>query len=610
MRIPRITLKGEPKKKSFAVRYIARKFKKGYIAWQEKKKKEQMGGISGGTFIYQPTIYAPYSRKEIGKGGGLGGGGKEVTKEVHIEKEGVEIPTRYAGGGGAISAEDRELLRQINISYYLIPRFPKRGDTIFAYANIRWDSNLGELIYSVIEPKLTQRDREIIEFVKKELEERLDVDFIKLGEVRAKSVLRAEILRILNTVPDVQTDESKKSTLLYYMEKEIMGLGKIETLMSDPNIEDISCDGIGIPIYVYHRDPQIGSLKTNIMFSDGDELNTFAFRLSQKCRKVISIAEPLLDGALPDGSRVQATLGTDIARKGSNFTIRKFTEEPLTPSHMLRKGTLNSTQIAYLWLAIDNGQSVLISGGTATGKTSLLNALSLFIRPNLKVVSIEDTAELRLPHPHWIPEVARTALSSEGKKGRGEVSLFDLLKSSLRQRPDYIIMGEVRGKEAFVLFQQMATGHPSLATIHAASIEQLIDRLTTPPISLPPSLIENINVIVFLTLSRLRESYVRRTDAILEVVGIKDNKPVTNMVFEWKPITDTFEISQKSFVLKSLAKRMGISEETIKDELMRRKMILEWMLEQEIYDYREVAKIVSEYYSNPDKVMDMVETAA
>jgi len=604
MRIPRITLKGEPKKKSFAVRYIARKFKKGYIAWMKKKQKEKQ---AAGGFIYQPIIYAPYSKKEIGKGGGLGGGGKEVTKEVRIEKEGVEIPTRYSGGGGAISSEDRELLQQINISYHLIPRFPKKGDIIFAYANIRWDPNLGELVYSVIEPKLTQRDRDIIESVKKELEERLDVDFIKLGEVRAKSVLRAEILRILNTVPDVQTDETKKSTLLYYLEKEIMGLGKIETLMSDPNIEDVSCDGIGIPLYVYHRDPQIGSLKTNIMFSDVDELNTFVFRLAQKCKKMISIADPLLDGALPDGSRVQSTLGTDIARKGSNFTIRKFTEEPLTPSHMLRKGTLNSTQIAYLWLVIDNGQSVLISGGTATGKTSLLNALSLFIRPNLKVVSIEDTAELRLPHPHWIPEVARSALSTEGKKG--DVSLFDLLKSSLRQRPDYIIMGEVRGKEAYVLFQQMATGHPSLATIHAASIEQLIDRLTTPPISLPPSLIENINVIVFLTLSRLKESYVRRTDAILEVIGIKDAKPVTNRVFEWKPITDTFEISEKSFILKSLARRMGVSEETIKDELMRRKIIIEWMLEQEIYDYREVAKIVSEYYSNPDRVMDMVETA-
>jgi flagellar protein FlaI len=189
------------------------------------------------------------------------------------------------------------------------------------------------------------------------------------------------------------------------------------------------------------------------------------------------------------------------------------------------------------------------------------------------------------------------------------VSLFDLLKSSLRQRPDYIIMGEVRGKEAFVLFQQMATGHPSLATIHAASIEQLIDRLTTPPISLPPTLLENINIVVFLTLSRLKEHYVRRADTILEIIGVKDNKPVSNKVFEWKPITDSFAISQKSFVLKSIAKRMGVTEKAIKDELMRRKIVLEWMLQQEIYDYREFARIVSEYYSNPEKVIDLVEAS-
>jgi flagellar protein FlaI len=603
MRIPRIRMQSQPEKKSFAAMPIARKFKKGYIAYRKKKQTEQVLGGSvgpGGQFYYQPMIYAPYIRK------GGAQKGQQGQQEVQTEREGVEIPLNYTGTKGAISTEEeREALQQISITYHLIPRFPKIGDLIFAYASIKWNPSAGELEYNVFEPKLVQQDRETIDFVKKELEEKLDVDFIKLGEVKAKSLLKAEILSILGAL-ETPLDESRKDAIMYYIEKDIMGLGKIETLMNDPNIEDISCDGVGIPIYVYHRDPQIGSLKTNIVFSDIDELNTFVFRLAQKCKKMISIAEPLLDGALPDGSRVQATLGTDIARKGSNFTIRKFTEDPLTPSHMLRKGTLNSIQLAYLWLAIDNGQSVLISGGTATGKTSLLNALSLFIRPSLKIVSIEDTAELRLPHPHWIPEVARSALSTEGGK-KGEVSLFDLLKSSLRQRPDYIIMGEVRGKEAFVLFQQMATGHPSIATIHAATIDQLIDRLTTPPISLPPSLLENINIVVFLTLSRLKENYVRRTDAILEVIGVKDNKPITNSVFEWKPISDTFEISQKSFVLKSVAKRMGITEDAIKNELIRRKTVIEWMLEQEIYDYREVAKIVSSYYSDPERVMDMVE---
>ena len=373
-----------------------------------------------------------------------------------------------------VTESDKSRLSDINMVYPLIPRSPAQGESVYAYANIQWNRKLGELIYYVVEPRITQYDLDVIASTKKVLEERLDIDFFKLGEIKAKSMLSEETRSILSMNPSL--DPEKQDTLRYYLERDIVGLGKIEPIMNDPNIEDVSCDGVNIPIYVYHRNPNLGSIKTNVAFTSNEELNGFVIKLSQRCKKSISIAEPLLDASLPDGSRIQATLGTDIARKGSNFTIRKFSEQPLTPCHMLRYGTLNSTQLAYLWLAIENGQSMLISGGTATGKTSMLNALSLFIKPSLKIVSIEDTPELRLPHPHWIPEVARTPLSIEGTIG--EVSLFDLLKASLRQRPDYIVMGEVRGKEAFVLFQQMATGHPSLATIHAASINQLVDSIS------------------------------------------------------------------------------------------------------------------------------------
>ena len=352
------------------------------------------------------------------------------------------------------------------------------------------------------------------------------------------------------------------------------------------------------------RPISIGSARKCHLFDDADELNEFVVKLAQKCNKTISIAEPLLDGALPDGSRVQATLGTDIARKGSNFTIRKFTERPLTPIHMIKFGTLNSLQLAYLWLAIENGKSILISGGTATGKTSLLNALSLFIRPAAKVVSIEDTAELRLPHPHWIPEVARNPLSIKGHTG--EVTLFDLLKSSLRQRPDYIVLGEVRGKEAYVLFQQMATGHPSLATIHAASIPQLIDRLITPPISLPPTLIENIDIIVFLMNSRHKGSYIRRANTVREILGVEKERPVTRKLFEWNSLTDSFETKEKSIVLEKIAARLGITADEITSEIIRRKIILEWMVSQQIYDYREVSKVIDTYYNTPERLVDLI----
>lgn len=525
-------------------------------------------------------------------------------KEKREETGGIEISTDvdFAKTIPPLPRRNGYNIKNVKMIYPLIPRNPAKGDKIYAYADIRWDKRTGELIYRVVEPQISKYDAEVIENVKKILEEKLDIDFFKLGEIKAKTYMKEETEKILKLDPTISSD--KADSIRYYLERDIVGLGKIESLMNDPNIEDISCDGIDIPIYVYHRDPNLGSIKTNIHFSTKEELNSFVVKISQRSRKSISIAEPLLDASLPDGSRLQATLGTDIARRGSNFTIRKFAEEPLTPTHMIRYGTLNSIQMAYLWLAIENGQSILISGGTATGKTSLLNALSLFIKPTMKIVSIEDTPELRLPHPHWVPEVARTPLSIKGSTG--EVSLFDLLRSSLRQRPDYIIMGEVRGKEAFVLFQQMATGHPSIATIHAASITQLMDRLTTPPISLPPSLIENINIIIFLTLSRIGDKHVRRANNILEIAGIKDDKPVTNQIFKWCPDGDKFRTEETSVVLRTIADRLALKENELKGELIRRRNILEWMSMQGIYDYREVARIISAYYNNPARVMDVV----
>lgn len=583
-------------KTSLSLKPVVQNLRKGYLVLQERKRREselQAAGIGisiQGIPFPVGYMYPPEKKK------------KEA-EELKIP-EGYEIPTKSELLGPPLKEKRKEMQVGTNIFYSLIPRYPKKGERVFAYSNIKWDEKLQELVYDVIEPQITQADVELIERIKRDLEDRLDIDFTKLGLIRAKQLLRFEIEKSLSLMLGVELDPEKRSSINYFIERDIIGLGKIEPLMQDENIEDISCDGINIPIYIYHRDPRIGSLRSNVVFTDNDELNIFVVKISQKCNKTISIAEPLLDGALPDGSRVQATLGTDIARKGSNFTIRKFTASPLTPTHMLKLNTINSLALAYLWLSIDNGMSVLISGGTATGKTSLLNALSLFIRPTMKVVSIEDTAELRLPHPHWIPEVARTPLSIKGKMG--EVTLFDLLKSSLRQRPDYIVLGEVRGKEAFVLFQQMATGHPSMATIHAASLPQLVDRLITPPINLPPTLLENINIIVFLTLSKIHDSYVRRTNNVTEVVGIEKDRPVTNNVFSWNPINDSFEIKGKSVVLEMIAKKMGLTEDTIKEELIRRKKVLEWMQKKGVYDYRDVATVISIYYSNPTRIMDLI----
>ena len=529
----------------------------------------------------------------------------EEKKVVVEEVEGIEIPPFVPTAVKPVrrSAEEEG---HITLTYPLIPKNPRKGEPIFAYARIYWDPKLNRYVYQLVEPPLTPKLKEIMKKIRETLERRLDVDFSKLKIHEAKEYLKKQIEDILEYY-ELSLHETEKRILQYYVERDFMGLGKIEPLMRDENIEDISCDGVGVPIFVFHRDPRLGSLMTNVKFDDKEELDSFVIRLSQLCGKSISVANPLLSGSLPDGSRVQATLGTDIARRGSNFTIRRFTEKPLTPIHLLEYGTLDLKMLAYLWFVVDYGRSVLVSGGTASGKTTMLNVLSLFIRPEKKIVSIEDTPELQLPHPHWVPQVARTPIGEVGK-GVGEVDLFDLLKESLRQRPDYIIVGEVRGKEAYVLFQQMATGHPSLATIHAENMEKLIDRLITPPISLPPSLVASVDVVVFMATTRYKERQVRRVVEIVEIVGFdrEKNLPETNVVFKWDPMTDTFT-GGKSVVLKKIGKMKGMTEEEVKDELERRMFVLNWMKTHGISDYREVATILNAYYTSPERLLERIK---
>jgi len=531
----------------------------------------------------------------------------EQVKKPKGKLTGIDIPRtpKHAIKIGSLEAEQQA--PYISLSYPLIPRLPAKGDPIFAYAKIFWDENTNRYVYNLIEPKMTEKLKEVYQKVKEMLEQKLDIDFSKLKKIQTIEFLDKQIDEVLTYFTLVLTENEKK-ILKYYMVRDFTGLEMIEPLMQDPNIEDISCDGVGIPIFVFHRDPNIGSIATNTVFDNGEQLDSFVIRLAQICGKSVSVSEPLLDGTLPDGSRVQATLGTDIARRGSNLTIRKFTEEPLTPVHLMNYGTLDSNILAFLWFVTDYGRSILVSGGTASGKTSLLNVLSLFIRPEKKIVSIEDTGELVLPHPHWVPVVARTAISAEG---RGEVDMFELLRESLRQRPDYIVVGEVRGKEAYILFQQMATGHASLATIHAENIARLTDRLTTPPIALPAGLISSLDIVVFLARMRYKNKFIRK---VVEVVEIEDfdqeaNKPIANQIFKWNPRNDKFEITNKSISLKKVSDLTGIDEKDIQSEIERRIVVLEWMRENNITDYRDTHRIFSLYYTDPGRLLSAIQGA-
>ncbi|MEM7825184.1 MAG: type II/IV secretion system ATPase subunit [Candidatus Aenigmatarchaeota archaeon] len=529
-----------------------------------------------------------------------------TSRKAEVKIEGIDIPKFLPSRVKAGRIEPSEETVKLTLTYPLIPKKPAKGEPILAYAKIFWDDKAHRYFYQVIEPQLTENLKNVLKKVKELLEQKLDIEFSRLRRYEASEYLKKQISEIISYY-GFKLNEIEKQILQYYVERDFIGLGKIEPLMNDEQIEDISCDGLYIPIFIFHRHPRLGSVVTNIVYEDPDELDSFIIRLAQISGKSISVASPLLSASLPDGSRIQATLATDIARRGSNFTIRKFTEKPLTPVHLLNYGTVDLKILAYLWLAVDFGKSVLVSGGTASGKTSFLNVLSLFIRPEKKIVSIEDTPELKLPHPHWVPHVARTAIAAEEKR-IGEIDLFDLLKESLRQRPDYIIVGEVRGREAYVLFQEMATGHPSLATIHAENLPKLTDRLTTPPISLPSSLISSVDIITFLLTTRYRDKQVRRVNEILEVVGYDaDSKqPIVNQVFKWNPINDTFDVSGKSVVMKKIADTIGMSEKEVVEELERRMLLLDWMQKRNITEYKDVNSVINQYYSYPERVISAI----
>ncbi len=581
---------------------------------KKKKPREELFPKIGVELLSQPEF--PSIPIGISGTGGKEKGAEEKSRQVGLEVVGETAPSlveptkdiSFLKEVFYLTKEvEEERKRDINIKYPLVPLKPRPGETIYAWANIRWDPRAKSLVYLVHEPELTAIERKRLDRIKKIIEDKIDMPLNLIGPGAAKDYLRKLFNEII-TVYGIDLTPRQKEAFEYYILRDFIGLGKLQPLMNDPNLEDISCDGVNIPVFVYHRDPRIGSLKTNVVFTEKQELDDFVVKLAQRCGRSISVSQPLLEGALPDGSRVHAVLGTDVARRGSNFTIRKFTKDPLTPVHLLEYGTINEKALSYLWFAVEHNSSLLVAGPTASGKTTLLNSLSLFIRPEAKIVSIEDTPELKLPHQHWIPEVARSAVAMEGGKKFGEVTLFDLLKGSLRQRPDYIIVGEVRGEETYVLFQEMATGHAGLATIHADSLEKIMDRLTTPPINLPPTLIEILDIIVLIKRFKYKGEYVRKVTNIYEVEGYDpiNKKIIFTEVFRWDPNDDELKVLHKSYLLEKMREQAGMSADELAIELDNREKVLAWAKKKGIRDYRDLGKLFAIYYSDPHKILDII----
>ncbi len=469
------------------------------------------------------------------------------------------------------------------------------------YAAIIRDRETQKISYEVIEPTLQKEEEKQLREVKAYLIEEVDVDLKQIEtKEKAENYLKEQTKKTIRK-HRIKVAPEAVDKLTYYVIRDFIGYGKIDPLMKDHLIEDISADGVNIPIYVWHR--MYESLPTNIIFKDEAELNSFTVRMAYLSGKNISIASPILDASLPDGSRIQLTYGNEITRRGSTFTIRRFKVDPLTISDLIAFGTISSEMAAYLWYVVENRASVLVAGGVASGKTTMLNCLSMFIKPEMKVVSVEDTQELNLPHENWIPSVVRLGFGHDGKKS-GTITLFDLLKAAVRQRPDYIIVGEVRGEESYTLFQAMATGHLGMCTMHAESVEAVINRLQSEPMNIPKSLIAMTNVIMVMARTEIDDKPARRVNATTEVLGLDSNSGniTTGEIFHWNPRFDKFSRSGKSILLERQMKKLEIGEEEVKRELNRRQTVLDWMTNKSIRRHTDVANVIREYYTNPDRV--------
>ena len=450
--------------------------------------------------------------------------------------------------------------------------------------------------YLLYEPALSEFEYELLERLHEDLR---DVLILSSDEIK-KDPRRILLGKIHDLIDDYGTKLGPLSLfkLQYYLIRNFIGWSRIDALMKDPMLEDISCDGDQIPLFLYHR--KYRNIKTNIAF-DSDVLISLAIALAQRSGKHISTGSPMVDATLPDGSRLNLTLGTEVTTRGTSFTIRKFRENPFSPVEMMESGTFNADSLVYFWFAIENNKSLIFIGGTASGKTSSLNAVSLFIPPVAKVVSIEDTREITLYHDNWIASVTREALT----EGGNAISMFDLLKSAMRQRPEFIIVGEVRGPEAQTLFQAMNTGHTTFSTMHAGSVDAAIHRLESEPLNVPRNMLQALNIVSIQALIYRGKERARRVQEIIEIAGtdpLTGNLRVNN-VFVYDPVRDVLSYTGRSQIYADIAEKRGWTREQLESEIGIRKNVLMAMQNQGIKDYISVASLLHAYNIDARKVL-------
>ena len=496
-----------------------------------------------------------------------------------------------------INLPETQDIMTLNIKYPLI--------SPYSYAHIHWDQQNTELVYEIKEPQLTERENEILQILEDGIKELINLSFISVKNKETVLIYLEKNIKVLLTELSIDLSMDSYLKIMYYIYRDFVGLNELEPLMNDYFIEDVECNGLNTPVYIVHR--KYRNIRTNLIYTEIHKMASFVEKLAQKCGRYVSYAEPVLDGSLPDKSRVNATYSEDITTRGPTFSIRKFTSTPWSPIDLMAKGTVSAEILSYIWMLTEYENSYMVVGGTGSGKTSFINICAFFIPPQARIVTIEDTRELQLEHENWLPSVARSGVGLTNLVGQryGEVSLFDLLRASFRQRPDYIIVGEVRGKEAFILFQAMASGHPGMATMHAESVSTLIKRLETEPINLSGSLIETLASVIVMSQTRIKGKEVRKVSSVDEIIQVREGLggEVINNVFKWDPQKDIFNFNPNSKVFSNIATQYGFTKEQVSNEFKIRTLLIKELYKRKITSFKLVQKIIHEYYKSPNTVL-------
>jgi flagellar protein FlaI len=454
-------------------------------------------------------------------------------------------------------------------------------------------------IYIVSISQISKTTELILERIRQQLVSEVTLGFVELTDLKKSEEIEEKFQHTIKVLiekyfPDME--QTTKEFLITYLIQKALGLGNLEIMMNDDLLEEIVINSASEPVWVYHK--KHGWLKTNMVVPDEDRIRHYATMIGRKVGRQISVLEPLLDAHLNEGDRVNATL-FPVSTQGNTITFRKFSRNPFTITHFLKTQTMSYEAAALIWLSMQYELSALIAGGTASGKTSVLNVLATFFPPNQRIISIEDTREIKLPRfLHWVPMSTRVA----NAEGRGEISMEDLLVNSLRMRPDRVLVGEVRRKkEAETLFEAIHTGHSVYATFHSNSAEETVQRLTNPPIDIPKSMLPAISLIIIQF--RNRRTGKRRTFQLAEICP----DATANLLMQYNPKTDTLLPVNKSRALMTTLKLFtGFDDEEIRKDLLEKQRILEYLVKLNIDTVDDVGRVMAEYYTNPDNLLKAV----